>query len=78
MSKEELDEAVEKLSGAITMMTSKIDKRILMMALFKLLSENVVYLQHERDALIALSIDFEMIAADLKERAMNAKPTNLN
>ena len=77
MSEHELDEAVEKLSGAIKMLTARIDDRVMLMSLFKVFAETSAKVK-DPELLIALSDDFLEISVHLKQRATGTLPTNLN
>jgi hypothetical protein len=68
----ELDEAVDKVVGSIAMMTSKIDDRIMLMALFKLFGDTVARV-NDPELLTALHSDFSKIAVDLKQRASSTQ-----
>jgi hypothetical protein len=74
MTEQELDDAVEKLTSAITMLTARVDHRLMVMALFKLFSENIVHLE-DKAYLTALADDFESIASDLRNRASDSTKT---
>jgi len=71
---EKLDEAVEKLTGAITMFTARVDHRLLIMALFKLFANEIIHIQ-DKKFLLALADDFANMSDDLVKRA-NTTPTS--
>ena len=69
---QELDEAVDKVVTSIAMMTSKIDDRIMLMALFRLFGDTVARVKNP-ELLTALQSDFRKIAVDLKQRASSTQ-----